>query len=186
MAVNKTYTYNGVTYTSAKKVRQAIWEAERKAFATEPEDGLEDFWAALGVAYAETEQEVSFASLKARKLKELEDAFLAWREDSATMVSSLGFVADADSRAMQDITGLWIKASTDSDFTTTFMDAENVAHTLGAEDVAVLASEVTQAGFDAYSRKWELRDAIEDAEDEEALDAVTVSFEVPDYTGGLS
>ena len=185
MAVNKTYTYNGVTYTSAKKVRQAIWEAERKAFGIEPEDGLEDFWAALGVTYAEEEQEVSFSSLKARKLKELEDAFSAWRGDEATMASSLGFSADADSRAMQDITGLWIRAQEDEDFTTTFMDAENVAHTLGAEDVAVLAAEVTQAGFDAYSRKWELRDAIDSAEDEEALDAVEVFFEVPDYTEGL-
>lgn len=182
MSTVKTYTYDGVSYAAEEEVRQAIWEKERKVFCVAPEENTAEFWEARGVEYSETVEEASLDDLKAAKLLKLSASFFAWRNSSATMISSLGFTADADSRAMQDITGLWIRATQDSDYTTTFMDAENVAHTVGAEDILTLASEVTRAGEDAYARKWELRAQIEAAEDVFALDAIEISFEAPDYT----
>lgn len=184
MSTIKTYTYDDVSYASEEDVRQAIWENERKMFCQAPEEGEAEFWEARGVAYAETEAEDSLDELKKAKLSELGTAFFAWRNAGATLVSSLGFAADADSRAMQDITGLWVRATQDPDYTATFMDADNEAHELSAADILTLAQEVTQAGSDAYARKWELREKILAAEDAEALSAIEITFEVPDYSAG--
>lgn len=48
----------------------------------------------------------SLEEVKTQKLAELESKFLAWYEMEATVTSSLGFVADSDSRAMMDTSGL--------------------------------------------------------------------------------
>ena len=73
-----TYEYNGTTYSSAAKVRAAIWAAEHKAFAAEPDTDKATFWAALGVTYTETEAaEVTYtlAQTKAIYKRRLENSF---------------------------------------------------------------------------------------------------------------
>lgn len=169
------YNYNGKSYDSEAAVRKAIWTAEHKAVADIAEAGVT-------TEAVSNERKLTLAEAKTAKLKELSEAFTAWRNDTATMVSSLGFTADADSRAMQDITGLWIKAQGDDSFTADFMDAENEAHTLTAEQILTLAAEVTQAGTDAYTQKWKLRAMIEACESVEAVELLgDISFDVPNY-----
>lgn len=49
----KKYFYNGKEYLSDYRVRQAIFEMERKAFPEEPEENKVEFWNELGVTYTE-------------------------------------------------------------------------------------------------------------------------------------
>lgn len=171
------YVYNGKSYASEQAVRNAIWTAERRAVTDLADAGVT-------VENAVTVSRQTLAEAKASKLSELNRVFETWRGSEATMVSSLGFTVDADSRAMQDITGLWIKASEDDTFTADFMDAENTAHTLTAEQIKTLAAEVTAAGTAAYEQKWKLREMINACESVDAVELLgDIKFDVPNYGG---
>lgn len=170
------YLYNGKEYLSAYQVRQAIFETERKAFPEEPEEGKVEFWKALDVTY--TEEETPLEDLKAQKLDLLDMAFMQWRNDDATLVSSLGFMADCDERAMIDVNGL-VTICAD---TVTFMDADNQPHELTLEQLKVLQAEIIQSGTLAYQTKWMLRQAIEKAENKEHLDAIDIAFTAVDFS----
>lgn len=168
----KKYVYNGEEYASVYAVRKAVFEAERKAFAT-PE--TEDEWAELGVTVVEILPELS--ELKARKLRLLDAVFMQWRGDGATLISSLGFTADADERAMIDVNGLVALGEG-----ATFMDAENTPHELTAEELKTLQVEIIQSGNAAYQQKWALRTVIEASENEEQLNAVAIGFSPVDFS----
>lgn len=168
----KKYVYNGEEYSSVYAVRKAVFEAERKAFAT-PE--TEDEWLALGVKVVEVQPDLD--ELKARKLRLLDAAFMQWRGDGATLISSLGFTADADERAMIDVNGLVALGEG-----AVFMDADNNPHELTLEELRVLQVEIIQSGNAAYQQKWTLRKAVEEAENEEELKAVAIGFLPVDFS----
>ncbi len=175
--IKKSYVYKDTTYTSADAVRQAIWKHDRKAFGT-PQTA--DEWAELGVTYTETdvpEPEPTLDELKAQKLNELAQAFDAWREDGATLISSLGFEADADEKASADVGGLVTLGES-----ATFMDAHNQPHALTLEQLKVLQKEIIQSGIAAYSTKWAYREAINTATTADALEAIHISFTAKDFT----
>lgn len=176
----KKYLYNGKEYRSAYQVRQAIFEAERKAFPAEPEEGKAEFWAEHGVTY--TEEEIPLDTLKSQKLAQLDRAFMQWRNDGATLISSLGFNADCDERAMIDVNGLVTICGETQ--TVAFMDADNQPHELSVGQLKVLQAEIIQSGTLAYQAKWQLRTAIESAESREALDAIEIKFTAVDFTVG--
>lgn len=122
--------------------------------------------------------------VRAQKLSELEQKFLAWYEQDATVTSSLGFVADSDARAMMDTTGLVttleaMPAETRS--TVAFMDASNQAHALTLEQMKTVQLEIIQNGQSAYAQKWAFREAINSAETVEALNAIAVEFHGEDF-----
>jgi hypothetical protein len=123
------------------------------------------------------EPEYTFEELKAQKLENLDAAFLEWRNDTAVMKSSLGFTADADTRAMLDIAGLATLGTG-----AIFMDADNQPHELTAEEIQVLQKEVVQSGTAAYTQKWALREAINAAETAAALDAIKIEFTASDFS----
>lgn len=173
----KKYLYNGKEYLSSYQVRQAIFETERKAFPAEPEDGKVEFWEKFGVIY--TEEETPLEDLKAQKLDLLEMSFMQWRNDDATLVSSLGFVADCDERAMIDVNGLVTICSD----TVTFMDANNNPHQLMLEQLKVLQAEIIQSGTLAYQVKWQLRQAIEMAKSKDDIDSIEIKFEPVNFGG---
>lgn len=118
---------------------------------------------------------------KASRLKELDSAFAVWRGGTATFYSSLGFEADADSRAMQDVTGLWTLAAENPDFKTTFMDAQNTPHELNQQQLKTLRDEMIQSATDAYQQKWKARAAIEAAESYDELMHVDIYFCPSDF-----
>ena len=123
--------------------------------------------------------------VKAQKLAELEQKFLAWYETDATVTSSLGFVADSDARAMMDTSGLVTTLEAQPEEargTVAFMDRNNVPHQLTLEQMKTVNLEIIQNGQSAYAQKWALRTAIEAAETTEAVNAIEIEFHGEDFS----
>lgn len=119
------------------------------------------------------------------KMRALDSAFTSWYNDDATLISSLGFEADSDSRAMQDVNGLVVAAESSATFSETgliFMDANNEGHQVSLEDLKTLQLEIIQAGQAAYQEKWKLRDAIEKAKTKEELEKIVIAFHPVDFS----
>lgn len=179
----KKYLYNETVYPSEYAVRQAIWQQDRKVFGKEPEENLAEFWEELNVTYTEEQEPPVVAhipTLDEEKLMacgRLTEAFRSWRNDEATLISSLGFEADADERAMIDVSGLVALEAP-----AVFMDANNVPHELTAEQIKVLHKEIIQSGNKAYEKKWSLRNQINACESMEELKAMDLKFEPVDFT----
>lgn len=114
-----------------------------------------------------------------QKLAALDTAFLAWYDDGATVTSSLGFVADSDSRAIMDISGLVTSLEAqpvESRAAVAFMDAENQPHQLTLDQLKTLQLEVIKNGQYAYEQKWAFRTQIEAAQTTEELEAIEIEF----------
>lgn len=129
--------------------------------------------------------EKTVEEVRSEKLAQLDSAFSSWYSDGATMVSSLGFEADSDSRAMQDVTGLVTAAEAQaifSDSGLTFMDANNVGHQVNLEQLKTLQLEIIASGNAAYQEKWKLRDAIEKAKTKEELEGIEIAFHPVDFS----
>ena len=173
--MSKSYIYDGVEYATEREVRKAIFEHERKAFA---KCETAEEWAQHGVGIVVTEPTIE--TLKAQKIALLDRAFMQWRNYGATLISSLGFKADCDERAMIDVNGL-VTVCGESQ-TVVFMDADNQPHELSLEQLKVLQTEIIQSGNLAYKVKWQLRTDIESAEDKVALDAIKIGFAPVDFT----
>lgn len=175
----KKYLYNYKEYYSEYQVRRAVWENERKVFGKEPEENRAEFWEKLNVTYSEEEQQFTLKELKDKKLGDLDRAFYEWRSTQAILISSLGFVADADERAMIDVSGLVALGAP-----AVFMDAKNVPHELTADQIKILHKEIIQSGNKAYETKWALRKAISDAESKDALEAIELKLEPVSFLSG--
>ena len=131
----------------------------------------------------------TFEDVKAEKTAQLDSIFTTWYTDGATLVSSLGFEVDSDSRAMQDVTGLIVAAEASTTFAETgllFMDANNEAHKVTLSDLKTLQLEIIAAGNAAYQEKWKLRDAIESAKTKDELDVVEIAFHPVDFSESAS
>lgn len=127
----------------------------------------------------------SVDAVREQKLSELDSSFMGWYEKGATVTSSLGFVADSDSRAIMDISGLVTSLEAQPEetrSTVAFMDAENQAHMLTLDQLKTLQLEVIQNGQEAYAQKWALRTQIESAESVEALQAIEIKFTGLDFS----
>lgn len=180
----KKYLYNDNVYHSEYDVRQAIWKEDRKVFGKEPEEGRAEFWEKLNVTYTEEEEPPVVAhipTLDEEKLMacgRLTEVFRSWRNDKATLISSLGFEADADERAMIDVSGLVALEAP-----AVFMDADNVPHELTAEQIKVLHKEIIQSSNKAYEKKWALRNQINACESIQELKAIELKFSPVDFSG---
>ena len=130
----------------------------------------------------DTEANKTLRQYQIEFLERLDDAYMKWRDDEATFISSLGFKADGDSRAMQDITGLVTVANSNPQFTTTFMDANNNPHELNVNQIKTLAIEIIQSATDGYKQKWAKRNEIENTTDKFELGVIDLRFEPSDFT----
>lgn len=127
----------------------------------------------------------SLAEVKQSKLDALDFAFQQWYEKDATVASSLGFVADSDSRAMMDVSGLITVLESQpksSRSTVSFMDHNNVAQDLTLDGLKTVQLEIIKNGQSAYAQKWALRTQIESAESVEALQAIEITFTGLDFS----
>lgn len=139
--------------------------------------------------FVEAIPEKTFEEVKADKTAQLDSAFNAWYNDDATLISSLGFEADSDSRAMQDVNGLVVAAESSATFSETgliFMDANNEGHQVSLEDLKTLQLEIIAAGNAAYQEKWKLRDAINAATSKDELEAIEIKFHPVDFSESAS
>lgn len=123
--------------------------------------------------------------VREQKINELNAAFLTWYDKDATVTSSLGFVADSDSRAITDISGLVTALEAqpvESRTAVAFMDANNTAHQLSLDQLKTLQLEVIQNGQAAYAQKWTLRSQIEAAESVDAINSIEIAFTGLDFS----
>lgn len=129
--------------------------------------------------------EQTLEELRAQKLSQLDSSFKAWYQDGATVTTSLGFVADSDSRAMMDVSGLVTTLEAqpaESRATVAFMDANNQTHLLDLTQLKTVQVEIIQNGQSAYQQKWALRTAIENAQNKEELKAIEIKFTAEDFS----
>lgn len=171
----KSFIYDGVEYTSEREVREAIFKKERKVFSKAPSENVAEFWAKFGVNYVEEQEPIE--TLRAWKCNAIKNAFLIWRENQATLISSLGFKVDSNERANSDVAGLLVAYEDNQSALITFRDADNKFHELAFAQLKVIQKEIIANGSHAYSQKWAFDAQVEKAMTKEELDAIKVKFE---------
>ena len=161
----------GVRYESLYDYRNQTG----KVFPSDPDANMLE---QLGLEVVEEKKspEDSLAILKKIALTNLNEKFLYFRANEATMDSSLGFKVDATERALIDVGGL-IAISDGVKTPITFMDANNEPHDLTHEQFVALQKEIAANGSKVYAKKWGYRQAIINAQSVEELQAIHVSFE---------
>lgn len=124
--------------------------------------------------------EVSLAELKIAKDEAVKSAYLNYRNNEATVPSSLGFTADANTRAWTDVMGLVTKAqSAPEGEKVTFRASDNTFHEITREQLGTLLLEIIATGEDSYAQKWAMNKAIEAATTKAELDAIDTTFKSP-------
>lgn len=124
--------------------------------------------------------EVSLAELKIAKDEAVKSAYLNYRNNEATVPSSLGFTADANTRAWTDVMGLVTKAqSAPEGEKVTFRASDNTFHEITREQLGTLLLEIIATGENSYAQKWAMNKAIEAATTKDELDAIDTTFKSP-------
>ena len=128
----------------------------------------------------EIEQANSFPVRQAKALVQL-NADFAIVSERAHIVSSLGFTADANRIAKDNVQGLIEEVG---EGTIQFCDYYNQFHGLNKTQLETLKSEINQNGQNLYQQKWVYRTAIEQCTDNEGLDQVVagIEFTYMDFT----
>lgn len=177
----KRYEYQGVRFESERDLRKYLYDTKKLALGKTPENVVE-FWAKCEVAYIEEEEPIEV--FKQQKTFVVKQAFLNWRNNNATLVSSLGFKADSNERANTDVGGLLIAYENNQDTPITFRDADNEFHSLTYAQVKTLQKEIIENGNYAYQQKWQLDSKIENAMTKEELDAIIIEFVGKNFSEG--
>ena len=173
------YVYNGKEYASERAVRQAIFKQEKKVFG-KPETAEQ--WAKLGVVYTEEERVIPLDVLKSQKMNELEERFNEYRQSNEAFIdSSLGFRANANITAFNNVSGLvaqlqYRQGNGEANPTIGFMTFDDNLVVLSLADLKKLQVEISENGSVVYARKWAIRTAIENAKNEEELNAISITF----------
>lgn len=170
----------------------AAWCNENNAYIEELESITKDVTEknALGKEVTQTKTlrrfqikaipEVSLAELKRAKDEAVKSAYLNYRNNEATVPSSLGFTADANTRAWVDVMGLVTKAqSAPEGEKVTFRASDNTFHEITREQLGTLLLEIIATGEDSYAQKWAMNKAIEAATTKAELDAIDTTFKSP-------
>lgn len=137
-----------------------------------------DIWQARKdeIEQEQQEQEAEyqkFENRQARALTQLNSDFETVKE-RAYIKSSLGFTADANQTANENVTGLLV---TIGDGTCEFCDYYNQFHTLNKAQLQTLQTEIIANTQNLYQQKWVYRTQIEGCSDNEQLDEVTAGIE---------
>ena len=131
------------------------------------EEGYDGQWYLNGYAPVQPLDE-----LKAQNLEALNAAHEV-AEETAHVVSSLGFTVDANDRANRDIDGI---LKTIGDGTVMFCDYENEFHELNRAQCETLQIEIIQHAQALYAQKWAYRAQVEGAESVDELNAIKFTF----------
>lgn len=117
----------------------------------------------------------SLARFKQEALDRLNAAWLV-AEQNGKLMSAVGFEIDANERANRDIQGLITMMESTGSEKTSFCAADNSFHEVSVEQLKTMQLEVIQYGQQIYAKKWQIRTAIEQAADFDAVKAVNISF----------
>lgn len=128
----------------------------------------------------EIEEANSFPVRQAKALTQLNFDFETVKE-RAHLKSSLGFTADANPTAKENVQGLIEEVGTG---TVQFCDYYNQFQELNKSQLETLKSEINKNGQALYAQKWQYRTAIEQCSDNEGLDQVVagIEFTYMDFT----
>lgn len=186
------YLYKGVEYKSERELRKAIFEQERKAFS---QVNTAEDWLKFGVILNQESEvehsephEPDLAELKQMKIGSLEGAFNEYRHSNKTyLVSSLGFKVNTNVTAFDNVSGLVAQLKFkvekgEENPKVGFMTFDDELVMLGLEEMKILQVEISENGSDVYSQKWELRQAIQNAENEKDLEAIDIHFVPTDFS----
>ena len=137
----------------------------------------------IGTYFEEPEvpQEQDINSRKAAKLEILKARFLEII-DSAFVISSLGFRADAGQRAYRDVNGLITQMEEEGISTKNFRDYDNIVHALTLAGAKTLRLEIIKNGEFLYHQKWDYEQRIARANSSEDLDAMFITFNMMDFS----
>lgn len=145
-----------------------------------------DMWQAKKDEQQQGQEEIEaernkFENRQARALVQLNVDFETVKERSH-IKSSLGFTADANQTANENITGLLVTIGETE--TIQFCDYYNKFRELNKTQLQILQTELITNAQSLYQQKWQYRHAIEDCVDNEGLDAVlaTIEFTYMDFT----
>ena len=143
-----------------------IWQAKKDQMQQEQEE-------------AEAEYN-RFENRQARALRQLNADFETVKERSH-IKSSLGFTADANQTANENVNGLLVTIGSG---TVQFCDYYNQFHELTKVDLETLQNEIIQNAQNLYQQKWVYRTQIENCTNNEGLDAVTeaINFTYMDFS----
>lgn len=122
----------------------------------------------------------SFPVRQAKALVQLNEDFDTV-STRAYVKSSLGFTANADRIAKDNVKGLIEEVG---EGTVQFCDYYNQFHELNKSQLETLNSEINKNGQNLYKQKWVYRSQIEGATDNEGLDAIVaaIDFTYMDFT----
>lgn len=123
----------------------------------------------------------SLEDLREAKLTQLKTAFKTIR-DTAWVMSSLGFKADANDTANTDVEGLIKRMTALGETETTFCDFGNIERNVTLEGLHTLQLEIIMNGQYLYKQKWDIRDAIKATKTEDELEAIEIKFTMMDFS----
>ena len=176
----KKFKYQELVYNNELDLRKHLFESKKLTLGKTPTENIAEFWSKYGVTYIEEVEPIE--TLKAQKSFVIKQAFLNWRNNQATLISSLGFKADSNERANTDVSGLLVAYEDNQEDLITFRDADNEFRSLTYAQVKTLQKEIIENGNFAYEQKWLLDAQVEKATTKEELDAIKVVFVGKDFT----
>ena len=119
--------------------------------------------------------------LKAQKHDALNVAHMQ-AEETAHVVSSLGFEIDANARANRDIAGLLL--TIEEGKTVKFCDYRNVMRDVTRADLETMQIEIVKNAQSLYSQKWLYRSQIDNAKSSTALSNLSFTFRYESFYKG--
>lgn len=102
-------------------------------------------------------------------------------QQTAFLVSSLGFRANAGQRAYRDVDGLVKQMEAEGLETVDFRDYDNVFQPITYEEAKTLELEIIKNGQSIYLQKWDFENKIAKATTVEELDAIVIGFDMLDF-----
>lgn len=176
----KEYRFQGEIFKTERDVRKALFEANRIALGKTPNEDVAGFWRKYEIEYIEKEEAIE--DLRKPKRALLKMSFLDWRNNKATLQSSLGFKVDSNERANADVDGLLVAYEANQGAKILFRDADNQFQELTYNDLKVLKKEIVLNGIFAYEQKWGFDEQIEVSQTKEELNAIEIKFVGKDFS----
>lgn len=112
---------------------------------------------------------------------ELLDGLFKMQLDKAYIMSSLGVMMNAGTRAKDDVDGLIKQMEAEGVDRTDFMSYEDILVPVTLDELKTLQLEIIKNGHNVYQQKWHFREAINNAVDMETLKAIHIEFKMFDF-----
>ena len=124
--------------------------------------------------------EETLESVRNAKAELLESLF-KMQLDKAYIMSSLGVMMNAGTRAKDDVDGLIKQMEAEGIDRVDFMSYEDILVPVTLDELKTLQLEIIKNGHSVYQQKWHFREAINNAIDTETLKSMNIEFRMLDF-----